>query len=514
MTRWLRSLLIIVLGLSCTDAGAADTFAAVNRLPRIALVIGNAAYADSPLKNAVNDANAVAARLKSMGFDVTLKLNATKTEMDEAIRAFGSRLRQQNGVGLFYFAGHGAQLSWRNYMIPVDARISTVGEMQKQAIDVASLLDTFEFARTPVNIVILDACRDNPLGKRVHLDQKGFSQIDAPPGTLLAYATAPGNVAADGARANGLYTEHLLKEMHAEVKIEDVLKRVRLGVRRESRGQQIPWESTSLEHDFYFVIPASIRTSAVAEDDKVFEQEALAWDNVAGSQDIAALEAYLRRYPSGRFAELAQFRLDRLLAAQGEKRVEPVEDERNPFSKGTVRVDTAYAVGDEYRFRRVDRLTTQTLEYVNRLQQITDTEVMYDQGRLVTDHLGNSTLSRFGTRERARQYFISEYAVGKKWTTRFSGVSQKGTNLVIEIDLAVVTRERINVPAGTFDAFKVVGRGTNNLGNQLEYVYWIAPERVRRFIAQEMLFKNRDGTPYLSERSELVAYRQLREPRK
>ena len=126
--------------------------------------------------------------------------------------------------------------------------IKSAGEIEAQGVDMDTLLTSLTRAKNPMNMVILDACRDNPFGELVALQQKGLSQVDAPPGTLLAYATAPGNTAADGLGANGLYTENVLKELQTPgSKIEDVFKRVRLNVRMQSRGRQIPWESTSLE---------------------------------------------------------------------------------------------------------------------------------------------------------------------------------------------------------------------------------------------------------------------------
>lgn len=497
---------------------AAERVSPVNTLPRLALVIGNANYPQAPLKNPRNDATATAERLKAIGFDVVLKLDASKNDMDRAIHDFGTRLRERNGVGLFYFAGHGAQINWRNYLIPVDALIKDVAHMQARAVDLSTLLETFEFARNPVNLVILDACRDNPLGNDVRLEQKGLSQVDAPPGTLLAYATAPGNVAADGARQNGLYTEHLLREMQAEARIEDVFKRVRLNVRRESRGRQIPWESTSLEHDLFLVVPAAVPKSALDEADKDFQEEGALWDRARAARDAASVEAYLRRFPSGRFAELAQFRLDQLLARQGEVWVTAAPSRTsagvNPFTKGTVQTDTSYSIGDVYTHRRLDRASgAAPIDVTTRVTSISEDEVVFNNGILVTDLLGNSLSSlRGGTRDRGRQFYIAEYTVGKRWTTRFGGASAQGKPLVIEYDMKVVSKEAITVPAGTFQAFKVEARGSNNLGHQLEYVYWVAPELVRRPIVYETLFKNQQGKVLQSERNELVSYRQLRAP--
>ena len=180
-------------------------------------------------------------------------------------------------------------------------------------------------------------------------------RLDAPPGTFLAYATAPGNLASDGEGANGLYTEQLLREIKVpEAKIDDVFKRVRLAVRLKSNGLQVPWESTSLERDFYFIPPRDAAPRKLEETESAFTEELALWESMKSSTDTRPLEDYLRRYPSGRFSELAQFRLDRLLEQKGEKVVRAPDAQRNsgnPFSKGTARVNTDFAVGDTYTYR-------------------------------------------------------------------------------------------------------------------------------------------------------------------
>jgi uncharacterized caspase-like protein len=287
----------------------------LNALPRVGLVIGNTKYADAPLKNPANDAQGIAGALQQLGFQVNLQLDAGRAAMIDAIRGFGAQLAKQKSVGLFYYAGHGAQLAWRNYLIPVDAVVEKVDDMRDRTVELNSLLEGLIQAKNPMNVIILDACRDNPFGRKVPLDAKGLSQFDAPPGSLLAYATSPGHTAADGEGANGLYTENLLRELKVpEAKIEDVFKRVRLAVRRKSAGQQIPWESTSLEEDFYFQPPKQAKKMSEEELEKQFEDELAIWEQIKNSKDAAPIEDYLRRYPSGKFAELAQFRLNRLLA--------------------------------------------------------------------------------------------------------------------------------------------------------------------------------------------------------
>jgi hypothetical protein len=498
-----------------------DGLPAVNKLPRFALVIGNGRYANVPLKNAPNDAKAVAAELQRMGFDVTLKLDATRADMIETIRAFGAKLTKQKGVGLFYYAGHGAQLAWRNYLIPVDAAIKNVAEIGAQAVDMDTLLDSITRARNPMNLVVLDACRDNPFGGDVQVQQKGLSQVDAPPGTLLAYATAPGNTAADGTGANGLYTANVLREMQAEgAKIEDVFKRVRLNVRRASHGMQVPWESTSLEEDFYFLPPKQARKLTPDEIERQFDEELAVWDRIHASTEVAAFEHYLRRYPSGKFSELAQFRLDRLLEKQGERAVKVASDRTgsNPYSKGTARADPNFAVGDTYAYRRADRVKPAETNYSMSVTDVAENAVTYNKGSQVRDFLGNVAYNtRYGeytgAEGGAAQFYTSEYAVGKKWTARYRVKGKDGKDWTSEYDFKVVGREKIALPSGEFDAFKVVGRGSNSLGALLEFNYWIAPDRVRRpLVVETRVVGSKTNRTFTDERDELVSFRQLRQP--
>ncbi len=227
--------------------------------PRHALVIGNAGYAQAPLLNATNDASAVAQALKKAGFVVDLRLNASQKQMQDAVSAFGDSLKA-GGAGLFYFAGHGVQIKGRNFLLPVGSDIRREDEVPYKSIDVQQVLDKMETAKNRINLVVLDACRDNPFAGVARASRGGgaggLSQLDAPIGSLIAFATAPGSVASDGKNANGLYTQHLLANIERPgTPIEEVFKRVRLGVRLDSDGQQVPWESTSLEGDFYFFPP-------------------------------------------------------------------------------------------------------------------------------------------------------------------------------------------------------------------------------------------------------------------
>ncbi|MGD8652076.1 MAG: caspase domain-containing protein, partial [Desulfobacterales bacterium] len=219
---------------------------------RLALVIGNSAYQTASLKNPLNDAEDMAATLRKLGFKVILKKDADQRSMEDAIRSFGRQLRN-GGIGLFYFAGHGLQIGGRNYLIPVDARIESESDVKYEAVDAGRVLGKMEDARNQLNIVILDACRNNPYARAFRSDQSGLARMDAPTGSLIAYATAPGDVAADGPERNGIFTKHLIQHMKTpNLTIEQVLKRVRIDVARQTNGLQIPWESSSLMGDFYF----------------------------------------------------------------------------------------------------------------------------------------------------------------------------------------------------------------------------------------------------------------------
>ncbi len=232
--------------------------------PKIALLIGNSAYREAPLRNPVNDVRAMAKTLRELGFTVLAHENTSKRAMETAILEFGRRLAD-GGVGFFYYAGHGLQVRGRNYLVPVDADIESEASTRIAAVDVDLLLEQMNEARNRVNVVILDACRNNPFERRLRGASKGLAAVDAARGTLIAYATAPGSVAADGEGANGLYTEELLKALRVPgLKVEEVFKQVRVGVTTRSKGAQTPWESSSLTGDLVVNVTVNVNVTAPA----------------------------------------------------------------------------------------------------------------------------------------------------------------------------------------------------------------------------------------------------------
>jgi formylglycine-generating enzyme required for sulfatase activity len=237
--------------------------------PRIALVIGNSEYESGPLPNPANDAKLIAETLTDLGFEVVLRRNADQNAMKRAIQDFGARLEKAGpqAIGLFYYAGHGAQLNGRNYLIPTTARIEREGDMEIEAVAADWVIEQMRYARNGLNIVILDACRNNPFTRSMRSMDRGLATMDAPAGILIAYSTAPGEVAADGSGRNSPYTEALtrnMRELHEPV--EQVFKRVRIGVMSATSGKQVPWESSSLTGDFYFTAPAQVAPPTSAGD--------------------------------------------------------------------------------------------------------------------------------------------------------------------------------------------------------------------------------------------------------
>lgn len=316
--RFLQALATLPPALTLPRGWAAESDPA-----RLALVIGNSAYRHAPLANPGNDASAMATLFGEAGFSVDARLDVTRTDMLAAIERFGAAIRRPEiRQVVFYYAGHGVQLEWRNYLLPVDAEADSAAQVRQHCIDLNQLIGQFGAANDKTYIIILDACRNDPFGAAYRPEQNGLSQFDAPVGSLIAYATSPGNVAADGQGRNGLYTENLVRELsRRETRLEDALKRVRLNVRLASRGAQIPWETTSLESDF-FLFQSAHKKLNDAELEKEMEADVDAWTRIKSSRKADDWIGYLRDFPNGRFTEIAQMRLVRLLA-ETEKGVGP-----------------------------------------------------------------------------------------------------------------------------------------------------------------------------------------------
>jgi hypothetical protein len=252
--------LILIFGLMISSACLAEQVRgiAINEaLPasasRIALVVGNSDYQASPLKNPVNDAEDIGNVLAQLGFSVTVLLDADYATMNQAATVFGQQIKDEGGVALFYFAGHGMQVKGSNFLIPVGANITGEEEVSYKSIDAGLILAKMEAAGSRTNIMILDACRNNPYVRSFRSGTQGLAQMDAPTGTLIVYATAPGDVAFDGDARNGVFTENLLRNIGTpDIDIELMFRQVRVGVLNQTAGKQTPWTSSSLQGGFSF----------------------------------------------------------------------------------------------------------------------------------------------------------------------------------------------------------------------------------------------------------------------
>ena len=326
MNRWRVWMLALVLGAGCLSAAAQQRLPAAgaeaSKGQRIALVIGNADYAKGPLKNPVNDANDVGAALRRLGFQVMLRTNVNRAQMRAAVRDFGVSLRA-GGVGLFYFAGHGVESKGKNFLIPLAASMDNEFELEDEAVDANSVLRAMEEAGNPTNIMILDACRDNPFVRSWRSASTGLAQMNAPSGSFIAFATSPGSVAADGTGRNGLFTKHFLGSLaQPDLDIDRVFTRITAAVTQETGKKQVPWKASSLTGTFSFSSGNAVAalspspattpapTPAPALDPSVNDR--LFWESVKDTRNPEELRAYLSQFPQGLFVALAGVRLKAL----------------------------------------------------------------------------------------------------------------------------------------------------------------------------------------------------------
>lgn len=247
----------LLFSLSCPPVIAYE-----DKTERFALVIGNQNYAKSPLKNAINDAQAMSASLTELGFRVNTLIDSQAVDLKNSVQKFYAdiqRVKSGQALALFYYAGHAIQIEHRNYLVPLNMQFSSRENFRASLFDLNSLFVEIAKLADTQNIVILDACRNNPFGEMAAGEDNtisaGLAPLKAPSGTLIAYATEPGGVASDGRAKNGIYTKYLLRHIGKEISVEEVFKKVRKGVATETRHQQIPWEHSSLLHEVFINPP-------------------------------------------------------------------------------------------------------------------------------------------------------------------------------------------------------------------------------------------------------------------
>lgn len=293
----LRSLaFLIVLAVSAGSAWAET---------RLALIIGNSTYGSvTELDNPSRDAKLMGETLTELGFSVSMATDMTQVQMKRAIAQFGRDLRAagEDAIGLFYYAGHGVQSFGNNYLLPVDVSLNDAADLDLMAVEAQSVLRQMASARNRTNLVILDACRNNPFENVADLDESGLAEMKAPTGTFLAYATAPGGVALDGTGENSPFTLALAEQIQVPgLAVEQAFKEVRRAVLDQSRGLQTPWDASSLVSDFVFAeaAPEPVLTARELE-------ELQMWRSIQASRDPVQIMLFLRGYADGAFYQEAR----------------------------------------------------------------------------------------------------------------------------------------------------------------------------------------------------------------
>jgi hypothetical protein len=483
---------------------------------RVALVIGNSSYASVPLLNPANDAKAMSETLRGLGFTVIEVRDGSKAQMADAIGKVRDSLQGKQGVGMLYYAGHGLQMDARNFMVPVDAKLSKAADVTAQTVEVGSVIEAFKTAGNRMNILVLDACRDNPFGGIT--TGKGLAPLDAPSGTFLAYATAPGNVAGDGDEksGNGLYTQYLLQELKKpQASIENVFKRVRFAVRKASAGRQIPWESTSLEDDFQFNdgrVVALQRPTALQLQDQ-FSAEKQDWDRIKDSSNPDDFYAFLQKYPSGTITEAAHGRLNLLS--------KPTLTVQAPDGQGAFTfVPSLYRMGDSFSVRRSMTISGQPpappSEDTFRVASVNDREVAVN-AQIHVSGLQRTSMTLFYTPDGANlgtnysrydppQPYMpaGPLQAGQRWRIAYVARGNAGVQtLPVTGEGQIIGREKLTVPAGTYDTYKL--QQTNNVNGMVQKCeVWVSPS-VPRPVKTECNLAS-PGTPAMVLREELASY--------
>jgi uncharacterized caspase-like protein len=482
---WLTLLLIVAACLVAQAAAAQGTRGvALTELTeeRLALVIGNAAYRVSPLDNPVNDARLMGGLLEKAGFKVLRYENQDRNGMYKAMRDFGDRLNDRT-IAIFYYAGHALQLRDRNFLVPIEAEIRNEDEIDMASVDVGFILARMASARSRINIVILDACRNNPYAGKTR-PARGLAQMEAPVGTLLAFATAPGKVSEDGPDTNSqnsLYTAQLGRNLLTPgLPVETMFKRVRDAVVRGTNGAQVPWESSSLLGEFAFV-PGVAQASKASPEDEAAGEVAF-WNSIQGSTRAEEYRAYLRQYPRGRFVALAQTRIAALAPSSAAM---PATPSTNPMPRA----------GDTWRYRVQDRymlgdlFVTATVDEANE-NGVAETWTSTFDGKVRSTFVPLKPGFRAlpGLELTPPEFAPYLQATGLLRPGQRIGDQQRRIEQVdVALKSGIASEEDVTVQAGRFRAIKLVlsgqarGRSASQGPILAEHTIWYAPE-VKRIV--------------------------------
>jgi hypothetical protein len=360
--RAIRAIMAWLLLVGASTANAAN---------RVALVIGNSSYTSVPtLPNPHNDAEDITVALRHLGFDVVEGRDLDRRGMADAVRRF-SRNLPGSDIALFFYAGHGVQIGGNNYLLPTDVRVETTSDVKLDTIDIGTIMEEMG-AEKRVNLIFLDACRDNPFANSVLLSgrsisSRGLARQDSSVGSLIAFATQPNNIALDGSGRNSPFTQALLKHLKTPgLEIRTLLSRVRNDVIEATGGKQVPWENSSLTGEIVLVPPPSLAPvpSPAAEvksegPKNDSDTELSFWQSAERIGTKAAFEAYKREFGSeGRFAALA----DERIAALSTLNPSDVSTTPASLAKAQYTADEKSRAKDQGGVRPVRNLKSQTVK--------------------------------------------------------------------------------------------------------------------------------------------------------
>jgi uncharacterized caspase-like protein len=321
----MRFLLAVLVGIACLQAATQPSRAET----RVALVVGNAGYTNvPPLANSANDARLIAETLRGLGFVLVgggPQLDLDKAAFDQKVQLFGSQL-QGADVGLFYYAGHGVQVRGTNYLVPISANLTREAEVDFQMLDTNLVLRQMESSGTKLNLVILDACRNNPFGATsTRSASRGLAQMQAPEGTLISFATQPGSVAQDGDSGNSPFTRALSQTIRRPgLGIFEAFNEVGLAVMQSTGNAQQPWVSSSpIRGNFHFSEPAAAPPAQVAAlpaqaavpsppTAPSLPADELFWLTIRDSKVPALFSEFTRKFPNSPHVGDAQAHHDQL----------------------------------------------------------------------------------------------------------------------------------------------------------------------------------------------------------
>jgi hypothetical protein len=378
--------LVLAAGVLGTSAAWADK--------RIALVIGNANYSNiARLDNPANDARLMGETLRDAGFTLiggAPQSDLDKTAFDRAVQDFGRAL-QGADVALFYYAGHGVQVAGSNYLVPVNANLTRTADVDFQMLDVGAVLRQMEGSGSKLNLVILDACRNNPFGGRgLRAASGGLAQMQAPEGTLISYATQPGGVARDGTDGNSPYTKALAQTIRRPgLGIFEVFNEVGLAVKQMTGGDQQPWVSSSpIAGRFRFAERPGNEPGGGSEAER-------AWTMTRDSSDPAVLDAFIKRFGDSFYGDLARARLNDLKNAKADpaRKEARLPDPSTATHRGAGSAASAVFGGPPYCKYRVTMQDLELKASVDNAGAVTDAELT---ATMVETTVGNCPFAPIG----------------------------------------------------------------------------------------------------------------------